>query len=78
MSPVASLREIAGTDERSESVLTCAGSVKGCTGQRATIHQLTTMLSTSKNVLYPGHNQLPSPRAIIKMSGHQHRWLAGG
>ena len=25
---------------------------------KAIIHQLTTMLSTSKNVLYPGHNHL--------------------
>ena len=27
-------------------------------GKKATIHQLTTMLSTSKNVLCPGHNHL--------------------
>ena len=27
------------------------------TVQKATIHQLTTMLATSKNVLFPGHNQ---------------------
>ena len=26
--------------------------------QKATIHQVTTMLSTSKNVLFPGHNHL--------------------
>ena len=25
---------------------------------KPTIHQLTTMLSTSKNVLFPGHNHL--------------------
>ena len=46
------------------------------------------IISTSKNVLFPGHNHLlttgtdnSSPtgaRAIIKVSGHQHRWLAGG
>ena len=46
------------------------------------------MLDTSKNVLIPGHNHLlttstddPSltdPRVIIKVSGHQHRWLADG
>ena len=46
------------------------------------------MLATSKNVLFPGHNYLltngtddPSltiPRAIIKVSDHQFRWLAGG
>ena len=58
------------------------------TGQKPTIHQLTTMLATSKTVLFPGHSHLlttgaddPSLagiRAIIKMSSHQHRWLAGG
>ena len=57
-------------------------------GKKATIHQLTTMLSTSKNVLFPGHNHLlttgaddPSlagARAIINVKDHQHRWLAGG
>ena len=46
------------------------------------------MLVTSRNVLLPGNNYLlttstddPSlagTRAIIKMSGHQHWWLAGG
>ena len=28
------------------------------TVQKATIHQPTTILSTSKNVLFPGHNHL--------------------
>ena len=46
------------------------------------------MLATSKNVLFPGHIHLlttdtedPSlagAQAIIKVSGHQYRWLAGG
>ena len=27
-------------------------------GKKATIHQATTMLSTSKNALFPGHNDL--------------------
>ena len=50
------------------------------------------MLSTSKNVLFPIHNHLlitgaddpalsiarAPVRAIIKMKGHQHWWLAGG
>ena len=46
------------------------------------------MLATSKDVLFPGHNHLlttgtddPSladARAIIKVSGHQYQWLAGG
>ena len=45
------------------------------------------MLATSENVLFPGHNHLlttgtddPSlagDRVITKVSGHQHRWLAG-
>ena len=49
---------------------------------------LSTTLSTSKNVLFPGHNHLltigtddPSltgTQAIIKVSSDQHRWLAGG
>ena len=59
-----------------------------CTTQKATINQVTTMLATSKNVLFPDHNHLlttgaddPSltgTRMIIKASGHQYRWLAGG
>ena len=28
------------------------------TGQKATIHQLITMLSTSKNIIFPGHDHL--------------------
>ena len=47
------------------------------------------MLATSKKVLFPGPNHLlttgtddPSllawAQAIIKVSGHQHQWLAGG
>ena len=27
-------------------------------GKKATIHQVTTLLATSKNVLFPGHNHL--------------------
>ena len=52
------------------------------------MHQLTTMLSTSKNVLFPGHNHilttgaddltLAGAQAIIEVSGHQHQWLACG
>ena len=52
---------------------------------KAAIHQVATMLSTSKNDLFPGHNHLltagvndlASLRAISKVSGHQHWWLAG-
>ena len=61
--------------------------------KRHYIHQLTTMLSTSKNVLFPGHNHLlntgtddpftliitlAGAQAIIKVPGHQHQLLAGG
>ena len=49
---------------------------------KATIHQVTTMLATSKYVLFAGHNHLltigtdnPTLR-LIKVSGHQHWWLA--
>ena len=53
---------------------------------------LSTMLDTCKNVLFPGHNHLLTTgtddptlliiawalvRVIIKVSGHQHWWLAG-
>ena len=56
--------------------------------KKATIHQVTTMLATSINVLFTGHNHLlitstddpslASAQAIIKVSGHQYQWLAGG
>ena len=44
------------------------------------------MLSTSKNVLFPGHNHLLTTsaddpallRVITKVKGLQHPWLAGG
>ena len=46
------------------------------------------MLATSKNVLFPGHNHLlttgaddssfASAQVIIKVSGYQYWWLAGG
>ena len=51
------------------------------------------MLSTSNNVLFPGHNYLLTTGAddpftliitfagiwaIIKVKGHLHRWLVGG
>ena len=31
---------------------------KSYTGEKATMHQVTTMVATSKNVLYVGHNHL--------------------
>ena len=39
--------------------------------KKATIHQVTPMLATSKYVLSPGWR-------IINVSGHQYWWLAGG
>ena len=57
-------------------------------GKKATIHPVTTMLATSKNVLFPGPNRLLTTGAddlILWFSpehqwvkGHQHQWLAGG
>ena len=59
--------------------------------QKVAIHQVTTMLATSTNVLFPGHNYLlttgaddptliitqPPAMIIIKVKGHQYQWLAG-
>ena len=58
-------------------------------GQKATIHRLTTMLSTSKNGLFPCHNHQywwpftliiaqALSRVIIKVKGHELQRLAGG
>ena len=57
------------------------------TAQKATIHQVTTMLATSKNVLFPGHNYLlttntDDPTLWLspehqRVKGHQYRQLAG-
>ena len=55
--------------------------------QKSTIHQVTTMLATSKNVLFPGYNHLlttssddnlllAGTQEIIKAKGHQYQWLA--
>ena len=51
--------------------------------KQATIHQVTTMLATSKNVLFPGDNHLLTTGTdhsslISKVSGHQYWLLAGG
>ena len=57
-------------------------------GKKATIRQVTTTLAISKNVLFPGPNNLlttgaddPSlagAQALIIVKGNQHRWLTGG
>ena len=59
-----------------------------CTAQKNTIHQGTTMLTTSKNVLFPGHNHLltigaDDPTYWLlpehqRVKGHQYQWLADG
>ena len=66
-----------------------ADSMASCQLQQIknTIHQVTTMLVTSKNVLFPGYSHLLTTGtddpllggawAIIKVWGHQYRWLAG-
>ena len=55
---------------------------KGALHKNTAIHQITTMLDTSKNVLFPGHNHLLTSGAddhsMIKVNGRQHWWLAGG
>ena len=55
---------------------------------KVTMHQVITMLATSKNVLFPSHNHMlttgtdDTSRAgalvLIKVSDHQYWWLAGG
>ena len=58
------------------------------TAQKATIHQVTTMLATTENVLFRGHNLLLttgtddlilwlSPKRQ-RVKGHLYQWLAGG
>ena len=50
-------------------------------GKKATIHPLATMLATSNCPLLTTSTDDPSlagAQVIIKVSGHQHQWLAGG
>ena len=56
------------------------------------MYKVTTMLATSENVLFPGHNHLLTTgaddptliiawapvRVTIKVKGHEHQWLASG
>ena len=42
--------------------LKCHAFTEVFTAQKATIHQVTTMLATSNNVLFPGHNHHASHR----------------
>ena len=66
----------------------CEYSLRALRKKKATTHQVTTMLATSRDFLFPGYNlllttvtdepSLAGAQAIIKVSGHQHRWLAGG
>ena len=64
--------------------------LKGTLRKKVTIHQLTTILATSNNDQFPGHNHLLTTGAddplfkllpehqIIKANGHQLRFSAGG
>ena len=71
-----------------ESIAISTGKAKQALHKQATIHQVTIMLATSRNVLFPGHNHLPTTGTdessltgtgvIIIVSGLQHWWLAGG
>ena len=54
--------------------------------KKVTIHQVTTILATSKNVLFPGHNHLLTTSTddltltITEcqwVKGHQYQWLGG-
>ena len=49
--------------------------------KKAAIHQVTPMLATHKNILYPSPiNYLQTTGTddpSIKVMGHQYRWLAG-
>ena len=63
-----------------------------CTKSHYPLVHVDTMLGASENVLFPGHNHLlttdtddptliitlAGDRAIVKVSGHPYRWLAGG
>ena len=56
--------------------------------KKSSVQQLTTMLATSKNVLFPGHNPplttgADDPTLWLspkhqQVKGHQHTWFAGG
>ena len=46
-------------------------------GKKATIHQVIAMLSTSKNVLFPGHNHLLTTSRHLLMTQHFDYHLSG-
>ena len=70
------------TEEKQELTVACLWGL--LLHKKATFHQVTTMLATSKYVLFPGHNHLlttgtvdpsliitiPGARAVIKVLGH--------
>ena len=69
----------------SSSLCLCSVSIYQMTlHKKATIHQVITMLTTSKNVLFPGHNHLLTAGTddpILWLSperqqekGHQYQW----
>ena len=45
--------------------LICQGKTNLHCAKKASVHQVTTMLATSKNVLFPGHNHLLKPPVLM-------------
>ena len=78
--------------QKNNNLSTIKQQMSNNTEQKATMQQVTTMIATSKNLLFPSHNHLLTTgaddptliiswaptRVIIKVKGHQHQWLAGG
>ena len=70
------------------TMLCCYVNLNSIHCTKPTIHQVPTVLATSKNVLFPGHDHLLTPstddplladaRAIIKVSCYQYQWLSRG
>ena len=50
-------------NETNETFLGKKEQTQGCHHAKNTVHQVTTMLATSKDVLFPGHNHLPTTGA---------------
>ena len=50
--------ELCSKDTVAEHIFKCNFVLYQTLGKKATIHQVNTMLATSKNVLFPGHNYL--------------------
>ena len=55
---IAEVRNLENTAPAGSTLIGHIYCFKRLTVQKSIIHQLTTMLSTSENVLFPGHNHL--------------------